>query len=235
MIVASQVLGVAEKLWIRQWGQAYGEDNDTINSHLFSLFATGEYQIITDESLSSHHPHFITNHIHTNFSAIHINADLPRAQDHPLFYIGIYTLIGLAITIVSILSTIAQYTGALRASRILFKRLLLGVVRATMRWHVSCYLVSLLLLHLLTALSGHHSARSVVLPQALEITKAIIYLTTGRMLNRFGKVTKFLILTIYRYADNMKDVMTIDSSLAGSMQAVNGSLATFFAAILTVA
>jgi hypothetical protein len=38
------------------------------------------------------------------------------------------------------------------------------------------------------------------------------------MLNRFGK-----------------DVETIDSSLAGSLQAVNTSLAGFFAAIITVA
>ena len=42
--------------------------------------------------------------------------------------------------------------------------------------------------------------------------------TEGRMLNRFGK-----------------DVETIDSSLAGSLQAVNSSLASFFAAIITVA
>lgn len=170
--MASQVLGVAEKLWIRQWGQAYGEDTDVINSYSFSSFATGEYQIITDGSLSSHHPHFIANNLHANFSAIYVNADFPRAQDHPLFYIGIYALIGLAIATASILSTITQYTGALRASRILFKRLLLGVVRATMRWHVSCSLLSLLSLHFLTALSGHHSARSVVPPQTLEIIKA---------------------------------------------------------------
>jgi hypothetical protein len=38
------------------------------------------------------------------------------------------------------------------------------------------------------------------------------------MLNRFGK-----------------DIETIDSSLAGSLQAVNSSLASFFASILTVA
>jgi hypothetical protein len=40
----------------------------------------------------------------------------------------------------------------------------------------------------------------------------------GRMLNRFGK-----------------DIETIDSSLAGSLQAVNSSLASFFASIITVA
>ncbi|KAG6914945.1 hypothetical protein DXG01_014339 [Tephrocybe rancida] len=75
---------------------------------------------------------------------------------------------------------VAQYTGALRASRILFKQLLVTVVRATFRFHDTT-------------------------PQ-------------GRMLNRFGK-----------------DIETIDSSLAGSLQAVNTSLANFFASIILVA
>jgi ABC-type multidrug transport system fused ATPase/permease subunit len=42
--------------------------------------------------------------------------------------------------------------------------------------------------------------------------------SAGRMLNRFSK-----------------DIETVDSSLASSLQAVNSSLATFFASILTVA
>jgi hypothetical protein len=33
----------------------------------------------------------------------------------------------------------------------------------------------------------------------------------------------------------MQDIETIDSSLAGSLQAVNSSLANFFASIITVA
>ncbi|TDL15864.1 hypothetical protein BD410DRAFT_816853 [Rickenella mellea] len=61
--------------------------------------------------------------------------DLPSAQDHPLFYVGVYGLIGLITAIVRITSSITQFIGALRASRILFRRLLFGVVRATMRWH----------------------------------------------------------------------------------------------------
>ena len=48
--------------------------------------------------------------------------------------------------------------------------------------------------------------------------QSFIFVLAGRMLNRFGK-----------------DVETIDSSLAGSLQAVNSSLAGFFAAIITVA
>lgn len=95
------------------------------------------------------------------------NVHFPRAQDHPLFYVGVYTLISFAIGIVTILSLVTQYVGSLRASRILFKRLLIAVVRATMRWHVSLiYLGTVAYLMLFVQDTT---------PQ-------------GRMLNRFGKV-----------------------------------------------
>jgi hypothetical protein len=91
----------------------------------------------------------------------------PSAQEHPLFYIGIYAAIGLGTAFVSVASYIAQFTGALRASRLLFKRLLIGVVKATMRWHD-------------------------VTPQGANIAPParhiIDYIHTGRLLNRFGKV-----------------------------------------------
>lgn len=53
----------------------------------------------------------------------------PSAYEHPLFYVGVYAAIGLANVIVGVSSTIAQYTGALRASRRLFRQLLVTVVR----------------------------------------------------------------------------------------------------------
>ena len=61
--------------------------------------------------------------------------DIPDANENPLFYVGVYGAIGLTTAIVSILSTAVQYTGALRASRLIFRQLLEGVVKATMRWH----------------------------------------------------------------------------------------------------
>ena len=61
--------------------------------------------------------------------------DWPAAQEHHFFYIGIYAAIYLAAGFVKIAGVITQYTGALRASRKLFRQLLVTVVRATMRWH----------------------------------------------------------------------------------------------------
>lgn len=60
---------------------------------------------------------------------------LPDANQHPLFYIAVYAALGLGSALVGVLSAIVQYTGALRASKVLFIRLLVTVVRATMRWH----------------------------------------------------------------------------------------------------
>ena len=60
---------------------------------------------------------------------------LPSARERPLFYISVYAALGLGSAFVGVLSAIVQYTGALRASRVLFKQLLVSVVRATMRWH----------------------------------------------------------------------------------------------------
>lgn len=177
LIVVIQLLGVGEKLWIKTWGEAYGNNGTAPSFYAFRSFATAEHEIPMDG-------HF-TYHQYSPYQTIPakkgiFGVEWPSAVEHPLFYIGIYSAIGFASALASVLSVTAQYTGALRASRILFKRLLVTVVRATFRFHDTT-------------------------PQ-------------GRMLNRFGK-----------------DIETIDSSLAGSLQAVNSSLASFFAAIITVA
>ncbi|OBZ77340.1 ATP-dependent bile acid permease [Grifola frondosa] len=180
LIVLTQVLGVTEKFWIKIWGEAYGDSASSSSSpysYTYRSFAVPEHEVVMDDGLS--HLHF-THPLHSampTFRTMTIN--WPPAQDHPYFYIGIYAAIALSTGLVNITGVITQYTGALRASRTLFQRLLTAVVRATMRWHD-------------------------VTPQ-------------GRMLNRFSK-----------------DVETVDTSLASSLQAVNQSLALFAASVITV-
>ncbi|KAI1792466.1 multidrug resistance-associated ABC transporter [Ganoderma leucocontextum] len=178
LIILTQISGVGEKLWIKTWGQAYGQ-NGTFTPQQFSYSYRdyAEHQHVLDDGLSHFHH---TTMVHTPtipYTALEIT--FPRAQEHPYFYIGIYTAIALSTGIINILGVITQYTGALRASRILFEKLLRTVVRATMRWHD-------------------------VTPQ-------------GRMLNRFSK-----------------DVETVDTSLASTLQQVNQSLALFAVSMLTV-
>lgn len=61
--------------------------------------------------------------------------DLPSPNRHPLFYVAVYAVIGFGAVIITTINTIVQYNGAIRASRLLFTRLLLQLVHATMRWH----------------------------------------------------------------------------------------------------
>jgi len=92
-----------------------------------------EQQIITmDGLLGSHH---LTHTIHGLQSVGATTISLPSAKEHPLFYIGVYSALGLGSAFLGVLTAIVQYTGALRASKVLFKQLLISVVRATMRWH----------------------------------------------------------------------------------------------------
>ncbi|EIW82712.1 multidrug resistance-associated ABC transporter [Coniophora puteana RWD-64-598 SS2] len=178
LIVIAQCIGVGEKLWISAWGSAYDATSQ------LAPYTHASIALVDNEAAYSEYPfqshHYAQNTFYHVQSSSFNTWALPDVREHPLFYVGVYGCIGLASALVNISSTLIQFTGALRASRLMFRQLLERVTRATMRWH--------------------------------DVTP------TGRMLNRFGK-----------------DIETIDDNLAGSLSAVNSSLATFAAAIITVA
>ncbi|KIY74057.1 hypothetical protein CYLTODRAFT_385456 [Cylindrobasidium torrendii FP15055 ss-10] len=174
LVLLSQMLGIVEKVWIKYWGEAYGADKSS--AFVFNSFTHHDQAVISVNRVQGYLQEY---GIGAQTFRDH-SFNLPDAHEHPLFYVGIYASIGLCTTLISVSSAAAQYTGALKASRTLFKQLLTSVVRATFRFHDTT-------------------------PQ-------------GRMLNRFGK-----------------DIETVDSSLASTMQTVNSSLASFFVSIITVA
>jgi len=117
------------------WGEAYGKGKVT-TAHAFttSSHAIEQQFIISDGLLGSHH---LTHTIH-GLQSVRVDASifsLPSAKEHPLFYVGVYSALGLGSAFLGVLAAIVQYTGALRASKVLFKQLLISVVRAPMRWH----------------------------------------------------------------------------------------------------
>ncbi|KAI0649819.1 multidrug resistance-associated ABC transporter [Trametes meyenii] len=173
-IVLVQVLAVSEKIWIKIWGEAYEHGNE---SPKFHTPPSPDPYVLQYPIFNGASPLLFSRNatLPLNTTAV----TLPAAQEHPYFYIGIYAAITLATGLVNIIGVITQYTGALRASRILFDKLIRNVVHATMRWHDT---------------TPH-----------------------GRILNRFGK-----------------DVETLDTSLAGSLQSVNRSLAILLVSMLTV-
>ncbi|KAK1225752.1 hypothetical protein PQX77_011295 [Marasmius sp. AFHP31] len=184
-VVMNQFLGVGEKVWMKQWGAAYTHDGDSESAYRsFSPFRTtglSDHEYLAESYMTSQH-HQLSIHsqpLYTVKKTGLFGIDWPDAHKQPLFYVGIYAAIGLTNVLVNVLSAAAQFTGALRASRTLFRQLLERIVRATFRFHDTT-------------------------PQ-------------GRMLNRFGK-----------------DIETIDTSLAGTLQAVNSSMASFFASVITI-
>ena len=115
------------------WGEAYGKGKVT-TAHAFTTSSHAiEQQVMTADGLLG--SHYLTHTIHGLQSVDVPIMSLPSAKEHPLFYIGVYSALGLGSAFIGVLTAIVQYTGALRASRVLFKQLLISVVRATMRWH----------------------------------------------------------------------------------------------------
>ncbi|KAJ7161745.1 P-loop containing nucleoside triphosphate hydrolase protein [Mycena filopes] len=116
---------VGEKLWIKIWGSSSGQNH---NNPMYS-----------SQSFSSLNPEYP---IDGSFNFGQVDSRFGAAcwfdiqwPDAPLFYVGVYAAIGLATAFVSFCSVAAQYTGALRASRLLFRQSLVSVVRATFRLH----------------------------------------------------------------------------------------------------
>ncbi|KAF4588529.1 hypothetical protein EYR40_010081 [Pleurotus pulmonarius] len=129
LLLVHEALGVSEKIWISIWGAAYPKLAPS--AFLYKSFYAPHHELPTDGQVPLHtyysnpkgSPQWTTTY------------GFPSASEHPMFYVGIYAAIGIANALASVLSVIAQYTGALRASRILFKKLLETVVRATFRFH----------------------------------------------------------------------------------------------------
>ncbi|KAI0657563.1 multidrug resistance-associated ABC transporter [Cubamyces menziesii] len=131
LIVLTHVLGVGEKLWIRIWGEAYSVSDESRSGYeqLAFLYKAVTHQHVMNRSVS---------HSGSQYSNLPLHGTgitLPAVQEHPYFYIGIYSAIALIGGLVNTADIITQFVGALRASRVLFDKLLKTVVRATMRWY----------------------------------------------------------------------------------------------------
>lgn len=101
------------------WGEAYRFDGPASALYTFKSFASHEPEIAAHEYFSAHqYSHYVQGQY---FGRGTFGIDWPSAIQYPLFYVGIYAVIGLANAITGVISVAAQYTGALRASRVLFR------------------------------------------------------------------------------------------------------------------
>ncbi|KAF7299119.1 ABC bile acid [Mycena indigotica] len=180
-VIVSQLLSVGEKLWIKTWGSAY-EHNSTV------------------PQVNENFPYLVMHHFDRapTFSHVAVKTGFedvkwPNAANHPLFYVGIYAAICLATAFMTLCSIATQFTGALRASRILFKQLLFSVVRATFRYTFSY------------RGSGFPPDRELRFHDTTPV---------GRMLNRFGLDMEKI------DQDLAASLQTVNTSLAGFFASV---------------
>src|ERR1700742_5161652 len=100
------------------WGEAYGEIPSTMTvTHLFTSFATPEHDMRIDGyTPPGYHQPTAAHGVLSFRRPGRFGIDWPDAVKHPMFYVGVYAAIGFLNAMTNISSTIAQYTGALRAS-----------------------------------------------------------------------------------------------------------------------
>ncbi|KAH8825097.1 multidrug resistance-associated ABC transporter [Flagelloscypha sp. PMI_526] len=130
LVFVNQLFGLGERIWINIWGEAYKIPGSTPSIYRLT---SSDYQSPLDGiSHRQTHTGFIANFEIPSFG---IFREWPSAQEHPLFYVGIYAALCILHGLLHATAAGAQYWGALRASKILFKQLLDRVVRATFRFH----------------------------------------------------------------------------------------------------
>lgn len=129
MLIAQNMVFV-ERWWVSVWTQSY---SDTYHppgpqSHdAHHAFSTGHEQTQHSFSMAAFSP------------ASHSNGSMatlarPSADDHPLYYLSIYTGITLFSAALMITQSIVGFFGAWRASKTLHEQMLHSVIRSTPRW-----------------------------------------------------------------------------------------------------
>jgi len=102
-------LGIVEVVWLREWSSAYVRDNPIGRHELVQSF--GKFKIF--------------------------RWGRPDDDDEPVdldYYIGIYCLITLMAVFLTMIRMFWQFYGSLRASRSLYERLLVSIIRAPIRF-----------------------------------------------------------------------------------------------------
>ena len=135
LIVVSQAFRIGQLLWIRIWGEA--SSGVVIQPH--SGVSSKSFFVQSAPPTAVQHP-FDMLHVESfkTFNGavsetVRVLATWPDADEHPLYYVGIYAGISIGGAIAGLLMNIIEYIGAYRASKSLFKRLLVSVVRAPFR------------------------------------------------------------------------------------------------------
>ena len=136
LIVISQGVRVGQLLWIRIWGEASSE---AVTQPAHASMPSMSLLVQSAPSIAGQRP-FDMLHLesYTTFNGaisetVRVLTAWPNADEHPLYYVGIYAAISVGGALAGVLMNIVEYIGAYRASKTLFRQLLVSVVRAPFR------------------------------------------------------------------------------------------------------
>lgn len=145
----TRTVEVSESLWVREWANSYAPDTNLTNFMFTKMYVLAGFSTSTPASAPVYaetrvfqtQPVYYANPIapvdNTTFTTMDQDADniLGKPEKHGTdYYLAIYALISISASLAHILQTIVLYFGSLRAARLLYKKLLMAVVRAPLRF-----------------------------------------------------------------------------------------------------
>ncbi|KZO90715.1 hypothetical protein CALVIDRAFT_542481 [Calocera viscosa TUFC12733] len=149
-IILYQCFSIAEKYWIKIWGQHYAIASGARHAAAAAVARiTNVVDIPSPDIYAFHHifnsevgriGHSVGTGILSNITTLQASpsswtlVQLPNAAEHPFFYIGIYAAIGMGAANVAVVDSVFQTIAGYRGGRILFGRLLKTVIHAPIRW-----------------------------------------------------------------------------------------------------
>ncbi|KAF9897973.1 hypothetical protein BX616_004682, partial [Lobosporangium transversale] len=132
---------VSESLWVREWANSYAPDSffkklmslniyNTMGSSSIHLAPSAVYS--DSQGIQGHTP---LDSPALSSMSLHPNYIREGAEKHSTdFYLLIYALISIGASLAHVMQTVIVLYGSLRAARLLYKKLLLSVVRAPLRF-----------------------------------------------------------------------------------------------------
>ena len=124
-----QTIQVAQSYWIREWAASYGTRKAGVVLQRFT-YAAGMQTTLWGNSIVQGFPQI---HIaNETISTYGIDDSIREKGD--MFYIIGYSIIGLTYVLASFMRTLLVFWGGLRASRVLFQKLLASVTHAKLRF-----------------------------------------------------------------------------------------------------
>ncbi|KAG0198978.1 hypothetical protein BGX28_007646 [Mortierella sp. GBA30] len=144
----TRTIEVSESLWVREWANSYAPETpfakfmfSSISSAMgFSTKHLATSPIYSDSQGFESHPGFydpaqsVTNE---SLSVMGLGSEyvMGRPEKHSTdYYLFIYALISIGASLAHIMQTVIVLYGSLRAARLLYKKLLMAVVRAPLRF-----------------------------------------------------------------------------------------------------